>query len=116
MSRHSATGATLPQLYRPAQIAEALGCSEWWVKEQARQRRIPFTRAGGAYRFTEEHYSEIIRAFEQRPLRRAESAPETVAPRQRVRRPHQPTPGAVPLRAKPPRRQERESGPSSVAA
>ncbi|WP_372408729.1 helix-turn-helix domain-containing protein [Streptomyces luteireticuli] len=67
-SRHSVTGVTLPHLFRPAEIAEALGCSEWWVKEQARQRRIPFTRAGGAYRFTAEHLVEIIAIFEERPI------------------------------------------------
>jgi excisionase family DNA binding protein len=76
-SRHSVTAVTLPPLYRPAAIAQALGCSEWWVKEQARRGRIPFIRTGGTYRFTAEHYTEIIRVFEQRPVRVQPSAPET---------------------------------------
>jgi len=58
----------VPVLYRPAQIADVLGCSEWWVKEQARRRRIPFTRFGGSYRFTADHLAGIIRIFEERPL------------------------------------------------
>ncbi|MGW7356543.1 excisionase family DNA-binding protein, partial [Streptomyces sp. NPDC054802] len=60
------SGFALTRLYRPAEVADALGCSEWWVKEQARKGRIPFTRTGGGYRFTAEHYQEIIRVFEER--------------------------------------------------
>ncbi|WP_408909799.1 DNA-binding protein [Streptomyces luteolus] len=37
------------------------------MKEQARKKRIPFTRPGGAYRFTAEHFAEIVRLFEERP-------------------------------------------------
>ena len=55
------------QLHSPVEVAKALGCSEWWVKEQARRRRIPFTWIGGSYRFTAEHVREIIRVFEVRP-------------------------------------------------
>jgi hypothetical protein len=53
--------------YRPAEVARMLRCSEWWVKEQARQRRIPFSWIGGSYLFTEEHVAEIVRLFEVRP-------------------------------------------------
>ena len=53
--------------YRPAEVAQVLRCSEWWVKEQARQRRIPFCWIGGGYRFTVEHLAEIARLFEVRP-------------------------------------------------
>lgn len=59
--------STTPLLYRPAEVAKRLSCSEWWVKEQARNRRIPFSWIGGSYRFTEEHIAEIVRLFEQRP-------------------------------------------------
>ncbi|MDH2388160.1 DNA-binding protein [Streptomyces sp. HNM0663] len=83
-SRHSVTAVTLPYLFRPAEIAEALGCSEWWLKEQARRRRIPFTRLGGAYRFTAEHASEIVRLFEERPTRGVNA--RDVVPAQRSRR------------------------------
>ena len=45
-----------------------LRCSEWWVKEQARRRRIPFCWIGGSYLFTEEHIAAIVRLFEVRPV------------------------------------------------
>jgi excisionase family DNA binding protein len=59
--------SVVPVLLKPQEVASVLQCSEWWVKEQARRRRIPFTRAGGAYRFTAEHLREIIRIFEEWP-------------------------------------------------
>ena len=59
----------LPPLYTPSEIATALRCSEWWVKEQARKGRIPFTKPGGSYRFTAAHLVEIIRIYEQLPER-----------------------------------------------
>ncbi|OIJ89761.1 helix-turn-helix domain-containing protein [Streptomyces colonosanans] len=58
---------SLPLTYSPAEVAEALDCSEWWVKEQARRRRIPFIRSGSGYRFTRSHVEEIFRIFEERP-------------------------------------------------
>jgi hypothetical protein len=61
-----ATGEN-PPLYRPHEVAKVLRCSEWWVKEQARRRRIPFSWIGGSYRFTDEHIAEIIRRFEVQP-------------------------------------------------
>ena len=39
--------------YRPADVARLLRCSQWWVKEQARHGRIPFSWIGGSYLFTE---------------------------------------------------------------
>lgn len=66
-------------------VAEVLGCSEWWVKEQARNRRIPFAWIGGSYRFTDEHVAEIIR--------RCEVLPDSPVPAPAV------VPAAVPVRA-----------------
>jgi hypothetical protein len=54
-------------LYRAAEVAELLRCSEWWIKEQARRRRIPFAWIGGSYVFTDDHVAEIIRLNEVRP-------------------------------------------------
>jgi hypothetical protein len=54
--------------YRPAEVAAMLRCSEWWVKEQARNRRIPYAWIGGSYLFTPEHVAEIVRRFEVRPV------------------------------------------------
>ena len=64
--------------YRPAEVAALLHCSEWWIKEQARRRRIPYCWIGGGYRFTPEHVAEIGRLFEVRPV---ESAKQVSAPR-----------------------------------
>lgn len=61
------TEGQTPELLKPRDVAKALGCSEWWVKEQARKGRIPFSWIGGSYRFTHEHLQEIIRVFEHRP-------------------------------------------------
>ena len=103
-SSHSVTAVTLPHLYKPAEVAEALGCSEWWVKEQARQRRIPFTKPGGAYMFTADHVAEIVALFEQRPARPGWSAsPSTAAPRSRSRTARTPEPSTH-LTARTPRR------------
>lgn len=104
--------AALPRLYLPEEIAKALGCSEWWVKEQARRRRIPFTRAGGAYRFTAEHFEEIVDFFEERPTAqhpRTAKQSTHFPPRPRHVRSGgtDPTP-AVRLRARPPRRTARQ--------
>lgn len=53
--------------YRPADVAKQLRCSEWWIKEQARRGRIPFSWIGGSYLFTAEHIAEIVLLFERRP-------------------------------------------------
>ncbi|MFI5906211.1 helix-turn-helix domain-containing protein [Dactylosporangium sp. NPDC051541] len=67
-------------LRKPAEVAKILGCSEWWVKEQARKRRIPFAWIGGSYRFTDEHLAEIIRLFEVRPLEPRPATPRAAPP------------------------------------
>lgn len=70
--------------YRPSEVAERLRCSQWWVKEQARQRRIPYCWIGGSYRFTDEHIAEIAHLFEVRP---ADAVDPASAPRRTPRRP-----------------------------
>jgi hypothetical protein len=91
-------------LHRPADVAKMLQCSEWWVKEQARKRRIPFTWIGGSYRFTDEHVDEVIRLFEQRP--ESETAASGNSGRVALARKRSQSPGetAVSLRARVPRR------------
>ncbi|MGW6506477.1 helix-turn-helix domain-containing protein [Streptomyces niveus] len=107
----------LPRLYRPEEIAEALGCSAWWVKDRARRRLIPATRVGRAYRFTAGHLAEIIRLNEERPAH----TPRPSANRAEPRATSQPTAPerrvAVPsagLKARPPRRTQQ--GTFSAAA
>lgn len=72
--------APLPVLaYTPEQAAEMLQCTESWLKEQARQRKIPFTMLGRSYRFTADHLIQIMHIMEQRPSssQLAERAPRT---------------------------------------
>jgi hypothetical protein len=79
-----------------------LRCSEWWVKEQARRRRIPYSWIGGSYLFTQEHITEIVRLFEVRPTA-STAAPRAAA----AASPHDSDPVAPPviqLRARVPRR------------
>ncbi|MDQ7910220.1 helix-turn-helix domain-containing protein [Phytohabitans sp. ZYX-F-186] len=61
--------------YRPAEVAQKLRCSEWWVKEQARNRRIPYRWIGGSYLFTDEDIAEILRLFKREPLAPVPSIP-----------------------------------------
>ncbi|ONI72710.1 hypothetical protein ALI144C_42615 [Actinosynnema sp. ALI-1.44] len=68
--------------YRPAEVASILRCSEWWVKEQARNRRIPFSWIGGGYLFTTEHIVEIVALFERRPTTGRAATSRTHSPRQ----------------------------------
>ncbi len=101
-------GRTAQVLHRPADVAAMLRCSEWWVKEQARKRRIPYAWIGGGYRFTDEHVAAIIRAAEVLP---GDAGPAQVAaaPSRRPR----PEPVAVEpvtrLRARTPRRALRDA-------
>jgi Helix-turn-helix domain len=102
-------------LYRPAQVAKKLGCSEWWVKEQARQRRIPFSWIGGSYRFTDEHVVEIIRLFEVRP-EHGGPAGSAAGTSTTSKRPETPAAPVTRLRARSPRRTRRGTGQPSTAA
>lgn len=102
-----------PALLLPSEVAKLLRCSEWWVKEQARNRRIPHTRVGGGYRFTEAHVTDIISRFEVLPDGEP-AAPSTVPVRQ-VRDSRSAAPVTA-LQARTPRRTLRAMTPSSVAA
>ena len=86
--------------YRLAEVAAMLRCSEWWVKEQARRRRIPYSWIGGSYLFTEEHIAAIVRLFEIQPGR-----PEPAVGTARTIRPPETAAGdgVTRLRARPPR-------------
>ena len=84
----------------------------WWVKEQARRRRIPFCWIGGSYLFTEEHIAAILRLFEVQP-----TEPDPGSGVARTIRPSATPDGdpATRLRARPPRR-VRDMKPSKTAA
>ena len=113
--RNRRTQAGLPRLYEAEEVATALGCSEWWVKEQARRRRIPFIRSGGGYRFTEAHFAEILHLLEERPARTGQqvAGPQSgTGHRPRKSRQVQP---AVRLRARLPRRAVKADQSSTAA-
>lgn len=92
----------LPRLHTAKEVADALGVSESWVKDQARRRKIPFTLVGGTYRFTAAHLDQIIEIFEQRPA--STPGPVATAPRRRAQTQPQSANAVVPLQARPPRR------------
>ncbi|MEU3494489.1 helix-turn-helix domain-containing protein [Kitasatospora cineracea] len=102
---HQSRGA-LPPLFQPADVAKALGKSEWWVKEQARRGRIPFTKPGRAYRFTAEQVAEIVRLYEARPIIAVVPQPQAAVVRESRKQVREQQPGrpAVRLRARVPRR------------
>jgi hypothetical protein len=54
--------------FKADEAARRIGCSEWWLKEQARRRRVPYTWISGSYRFTAVQIAEIIAAQEVRPV------------------------------------------------
>ena len=96
--------STQPVFYRPSEVAVMLRCSEWWVKEQARQRRIPYAWIGGSYLFTTEHITEIVRLFEVWP---ADTAPASPDPSARHSAAGERSDGVVRLAARTPRRARR---------
>jgi len=103
--RRPARDGDLPRLYTPEEVAAVFGCSDWWLKEQARRRRVPFTRVGGAYRFTEGHVADIVRLYEERPseVTTTKVRHRTAGTERGSRRPPSTSP-AKQLRARPPRR------------
>lgn len=88
--------------YTATEVAQLLRCSPWWVKEQARKRRIPYCWIGGSYRFTDQHITEIARLCEVQPLNRTATAP-TATGHRRTRPDNEPA-TVVQLVARPPRR------------
>lgn len=102
-------------LYSAADVARALRCSEWWVKEQARRRLIPFCWIGGSYRFTGEHLAEIVRLYEIRPDRETRPAARA-EPFTRTTASEHSDDSSVRLCARPPRRARKVGMPDSSAA
>jgi hypothetical protein len=83
------------------------------VKEQARRGRIPFSKLGGRYRFTAEHFAEITRIFENRPAESGSTA--TAAADAQRRQATQVTAPVSRLKARTPRRAQRNQSRSSAA-
>ncbi|MFF5227477.1 helix-turn-helix domain-containing protein [Dactylosporangium sp. NPDC000521] len=100
----------LRALLLPCEVAALLRCSEWWVKEQARNGFIPYVRVAGGFRFTEEHVAAIIERLEVRPA--VEATPVVVV------EPTRPAPVGRPvthLRPRVPRRAQRAAEQAAAA-
>src|SRR3954468_4442129 len=100
--------------YRPAEVAAMLRCSEWWVKEQARNRRIPYCWIGGSFLFTQAHIAEILRRFEVRPGAGTGATAARASARAVAGDGHDDS-TVVRLRARPPRRKRHATGPDTTA-
>lgn len=94
-------------LYTVDEAAAILRVKKSWLERQAAKRKIPFTMLGGAYRFTSDHLTTIVRIHERAP-----TAGRQVASRRAARRPPPQMPGSLdmkPLRPRP------RPGPRSAA-
>ena len=101
-STPAATGAAATAAPNPAPQPQHPPMPPWQPRILLRPRgRIPYTRIGGGYRFTEEHVVAIIRIFEEKPT--DAPAPTTGIPQQR-REPRATTAPVIELRARTPRR------------
>jgi hypothetical protein len=94
-----------------AEAAARLACTESWLEEKARLREIPFTRLSGAIHFTDGHLAEITAIYEERPASEkpaaaptAKSTPTRRKAEGQVSQFPLAATGAVPLRARAPRR------------
>ena len=97
-----------PKTYNAEQAAGIIGgnCKASWLKAQCRKDKIPYTKLGGSYHFTDEQIVEILRIFEVPARRGAVPAPPTSrAPS--ARRPV--LPDGVPLLEMRPPRKRRDS-------
>lgn len=57
-----------PVIHTLEEAAAILRVKESWLERRAAARKIPFTMLGGAYHFTAEHITEIVRANEKLPV------------------------------------------------
>jgi hypothetical protein len=95
MTTTAAPETGLVGVYDADAASVILRCKASWLKAKARERKIPFTMIGGAYRWTDAHLAEIVRLGEVAPA----------VPAQRSRHPADPAGPQVPLlQARPPRR------------
>ncbi|MFF7365847.1 helix-turn-helix domain-containing protein [Streptomyces sp. NPDC008125] len=78
----SRPGADLPRLFTPEDVADALQVSAWWVRDQARRKRVDATKVGGSWRFTRAQFDQLLIHHASpavpestAPPRRSQSAP-----------------------------------------
>ena len=111
-------GPVTATYYRPAEVAAMLRCSEWWLKEQARRRRIPYSWIGGSYLFTQAHIEQIVRLFEVQAIEVADPVPlkKGRGPRSAQNDDNEGDEAPVRLRARPPRRARGAAASTTPAA
>lgn len=61
-----------PTVHTLAEAAAILRVKESWLERRAAARKIPFTMLGGAYHFTAEHLTVIVRINEKIPVGESE--------------------------------------------
>ena len=90
-----------------AETAAIIGgrCKASWLRQQARDGKIPYLMIGGSYHFSSEHITEILAAFEHRPT---PTPPPAAAKPSRQRAAARPTgetmpPGVTQLKPRQPR-------------
>lgn len=64
MTQRSAPVAVVSVVLSCAEVAQALGASEYWVAQQVRRRRFPHLRVGRKVRFTVDHLERIRELLE----------------------------------------------------
>lgn len=69
----------LPRLHTPEEVADALGVSSWWVRDQARRGLIPASKVAGAWRFTADQYHRIVAAAVSTPAPATDRSSRTTA-------------------------------------
>jgi excisionase family DNA binding protein len=55
------TSTPMTPMYTIAEVAELTRMSEYWLREQCRQARVPHHRLGRSYRFTEFDLAQLLR-------------------------------------------------------
>ena len=77
-------------------------CKPSWLRQQAREKKIPCRKIGGAYNFSDADIAEILAIFEQRPAARpATPAPARTARQRPATRPAEASPPAGVTQLKP---------------
>jgi len=66
-----------PTVHTLAEAAAILRVKESWLERRAAARKIPFTMLGGAYHFTAEHLTVIVRINEKLPAGELEQTEQT---------------------------------------
>ena len=97
---------TLPRLFfTVSEVAEAVGVSKYWLREQARTGRISAGFAAGAWRFSSHQVDALVEQIQRNDRTPAQQDPASSGSRPRTAsKPSAGTGQVLQLVAKPPRR------------